>query len=171
MLVEDLSISTTQADPGKFSVRSENDPRYVRHDDRGRKIDPAVVGGWAVVDGKVPNGFLTLSEYQQGIVVRGTQKRIQYREYRNEQDQVNDINWRGVTLREVIADREDAVEKDRLETKFSNQRLADMERGFETGADHGRVHRQDFEFLNKPVEDQEVAPKNKGGRPRKIPQD
>lgn len=167
MLVEDITLSTSQADPGRFQSRSEHDSRYARTDGT-RKLDPAVAPGFAVIGGKVPSGFRTLAEYKKGIRVQGTNKRITFEEYKDAEGNFHDIDYNGVTLREVICDRDDVTEKDKLETSASNQRLAEMEGQFiEPNAGHGTVHRQDYEFLNKPIPDQEV--RRKPGRPKANP--
>lgn len=161
MLVEDITLSTSQANPGKFTPRSYSDERYL--DEAGK--DAKVSAGFAVVAGKVPSGWNTLAEYRQGIQVQGTNKRIKFEEYRDAANQPHDIDWHGVTLREVITERADAIEKDKLETAASNRRLAEMEGQFSTEAGHGQVHRQDYEFLNRPIPDQEVR-KKPGPKPK-----
>lgn len=165
MLVEDLTIRTSQADPGRFTPQSYSDSRYLQTDVNGREMDPTVSAGFAVVSGKVPSGFRTLAEYKKGIRVQGTNKRIPYEEYKDANGQPHEIDYNGVTLREVICEREDVVAKDKLETAASNQRLAEMEGQFVTEAGHGQVQRSDYEFLNRPVEDQQI--RRKPGRPPK----
>lgn len=76
---------------------------------------------WAVVDGDEGGGYMSAAELSNVGEPIGTEGKgfLRYEEYKGKNGKPHDIKVGGRTLREMIAPREDAIEKNKLEARES----------------------------------------------------
>jgi len=82
-----------------------------------------LVSGWGVVEGNAPPGWNGVGEMMDGIPIdKDGRKLLQFTEHKIN-GKTNDIKYGGMTLREMVAKREDVREADRFNGLISEQNV------------------------------------------------